>query len=431
MHWRRLVVAFVLVPLLVLGGLPASAGSTPVLAKGGPGGLVYVELLGSNHLQALDAGTLNDVPGNAGLKFAPWKLRSRFSWIVTNAVGTAYAAISFPTTDWRVGRANDLMVRTFTAAGARRSPAFHPAAVIQPDGLTADGTELYGLEYRLGRTKARLTGFDLLSAVDGHLIDHLPLQGICCPVHSYDAATQRLYLLDEPLNAAGNGPGRPDLRAFDVATGRQVQELALPSVRAGFWTHGTGSGDGLMIEDWSPGFALSPDGRQLAILDGNTDRLTTIDALTLRVARTVTLARAASPLEALGRWLGIVPTVAEAKELKGVVLQLRYSPDGKSLLVTGTEGTPDAQGMYVQTPLPLRLIDAATGRIMAEEKTAGMVSDAQFALDGSAIYALRSGTGPGSGNLEVVRYDPATLQPQASRSFDQVGVMGMFVLAGE
>jgi len=153
---------------------------------------------------------------------------------------------------------------------------------------------------------------------------------------------------------------------------------------------------------------ISPNGRQIAVLDGNSDTLTTIDAQTLSIESTVSVHRAASLLDRLLGIAGLAPAIAEAKEVKGTTLTMTLSPDGRSLLVNGTQGKRNAQGMYVATPLDLESIDVASGLIQAD-RAAAWISTPQFAPDGSAVYVVEPD------NWTLLRLDPATLQTETTR----------------
>jgi hypothetical protein len=164
--------------------------------------------------------------------------------------------------------------------------------------------------------------------------------------------------------------------------------------------------------EWSPGYALSPDGSELAVLDGNSETLWLIDARTLTVMRTEEISPATSVLQRLGAWLSVVPTVALAKGGEGVDLSLHFSPDGRTLYATGRQGGISADGTLTMHFLPLEAIDVAHGTIVA--KTAGAEGWLGLSSDGSALYTL---TGYPDGRLILRRENPATLEPLASRTF--------------
>jgi len=111
-------------------------------------------------------------------------------------------------------------------------------------------------------------------------------------------------------------------------------------------------------------------GLKPTVLDGNTDTLWLIDARRLTVIRTEEVTRAASPLQRLGEWLGLVPAVALAKGGEGAVLSLHMSPDGRTLYATGRRGEITADGTVAMHFLPLQAIDVAHGTILAETPAA-------------------------------------------------------------
>jgi hypothetical protein len=163
-------------------------------------------------------------------------------------------------------------------------------------------------------------------------------------------------------------------------------------------------------QSWSPGFALSPDGRQVAVYDGRTNRLTLIDARRMSILRFEIVSPPQSFVHRVARWLGIEPTAAVAKGVSdGAALQIRYSPDGRLLYVTGYEH-PSGAILGGTTPIGIRAIDIGTGEISGESLKSQTLWWVQLALDGSALYAF-SLTGDDSEPFPtILRLDPRTLQ---------------------
>ncbi len=141
----------------------------------------------------------------------------------------------------------------------------------------------------------------------------------------------------------------------------------------------------------------------------------------MTIERTMTLSYPRSPLERLGDLLGLAPTAAEAKEFKGTSLSMTYSPDGRSLLMSGFEGRPNAQGLYRATPLGLRRIDAASGEVQAQQPPNGMSWWLRYAPDGSSLYTLSPVYPDSDSPLVLRRYDPLTLNVLASHEINQDG----------
>jgi hypothetical protein len=195
------------------------------------------------------------------------------------------------------------------------------------------------------------------------------------------------------------------LIAYDLASSRPVASLVLKGVTYGSW------GD----QSWNPGFALSPDGRQIAVYDDRKNALTLVDALRMKVLQTESLTRSQSVVDRLAEWLGIEPTDAWAKgEEYGADLQMRFSPDGRMLYVTGNENLPH---VLAATPGPvgIRAIDVARHEITGEALTRSPLAWVQPAPDGSALYALSLFGDDLEPFAAIVRLDPRTLQIQGQQ----------------
>ncbi len=423
LHLRRVLVSLLSVVLLLMAWIvaPASVAPRGVAAKGLPTPRLYIAAPQLNRLQPLDAASLASSPQAQGLKVGPWSTRFQRPLIVADAGGDAFAAVTYGL-GGSATRARDITIRTFNAYGERQGPVIHPAVLLWIEGLSTGGRELYGSGYR-SATNGSSTGFYVVDAFTGAVRYHLPSAEACCGSWLFDPATHRLYILNEPPGATAAVPGTPVLKSYDVASGRQLGQLPLPGLVAGSWTESTSgsSGDTSALTVWSPGFALSPDTHRIAILDSNRNALTMVDAAQLSIERTMTLSYPRSPLERLGDVLGLTPTAAEAKEFKGTSLSMTYSPDGRSLLVSGFEGQPNAQGLYRATPLGLRRIDATSGEVQAQQPPNGMPWWLQYAPDGSALYTLGPVYPDSDSPLVLRRYDPLTLNVLASREINQDG----------
>jgi hypothetical protein len=162
-------------------------------------------------------------------------------------------------------------------------------------------------------------------------------------------------------------------------------------------------------QEWTPGFALSPDGRQIAVYDDRTNRVTLVDAQRMRIQRVESVSRPEGLIGQVAQLLGIEPAGAWAKGVSsGADLQMRYSPDGKLLYVTGDETLPHAR--VSETWIGIRAIDVAHGTITGDSLKGRLIPWLQPAPDGKALYAFA----PFGDDAEVfpciLRLDPTTLR---------------------
>ena len=185
------------------------------------------------------------------------------------------------------------------------------------------------------------------------------------------------------------------------------------------WFDGEG---GSVFHELSPGIAVSPDGRHLALVHADIDRVTLIDAETLRVKGGVALTRPRAIGERMLRWLGLLPEPAAAKLLDGRVVQAVFAPDGRHLYVFGAEGETGEPGVApTERGLGLTLIDLETGAIVAEGLADEQLDEVLPAPDGRSLYTL----GPtvpwtmaaGEPDYRLHRLDARTLAPLAEREF--------------
>jgi DNA-binding beta-propeller fold protein YncE len=266
----------------------------------------------------------------------------------------------------------------------------------------------------------------------GRLESKTRLRQLCCVPIRYDPASRHLYLLKESqLDGSRRiGPRTPVVVAYDTTSGRVAGRLSLSGVQAGTWWSKRKVKGYRVPEVNNLGFALSPDGKQLAVLDGSANRLYLIDAATLQVAKTFQVGPPVGPLARLLGWLGLLPTVAEAKMMEGDDASISFSPDGRQLYETGDMLHLDRQGRTSVTRLPLRVIDAGSGAIMATTPVDQAPGDVEVAPDGSALYT----TGPAQPQSNACpcvlrRLDPATLQIEAERTFSAATFGQLYALA--
>lgn len=304
-------------------------------------------------------------------------------------------------------RARDITVRIFSSLTFNQIARFHPAVPVYVFGITPDGSRIYGMRPSKDGQPSDLSY--ALNARTGAVESKTKLAGGCSP-WLIDYSTQRMYSL-ETHDAATH---TPDLIACDLRTGSVIHRETLGGIRFGTWQTDRQINNEPVIASWSPGFALSPDGRSLAVLDGSADTLTVLDAATGRVTRVETLSRPQSLPGRIAGWLGVIPAAASAKEMEGVELSMRFSPDRRSLYVTGWRGTVGADGAWTQVGLGLRRIDVASGAVDAQALGSANLWWVDLSRDGKALYTLEEGHTQ-SGRYTLRRHDATSLQVTAQR----------------
>jgi hypothetical protein len=291
--------------------------------------------------------------------------------------------------------------------------------------MSADGARLFGTRSDINWNEpCAATTFYILDARTGRVLHRMgahvtwgwePFQT--------DANLQRLYVLNVPDQIDSCTPWKgpsPTVAAYSLTSGKLLASIRLRTVQAGIWTTSRVVNQQKVLAVQNPGFALSPDGSQLAVVDGASDALTLLNTRSLKVEATERLTRPSTFLSGIASALGLAPAAAEAKgEEDGFTLLAQYTPNGRSLLVTGSRTRPDPHRRFsTSTPLPLRLVDIATGRVKAQLTGEKQLYSLWAAPDGSGIYSLV----PGGRTRQLCpctlrRHDPSTLRILASRTF--------------
>lgn len=175
--------------------------------------------------------------------------------------------------------------------------------------------------------------------------------------------------------------------------------------------------------NWSPGFALSPDGSQLAVLDEHKGMLTLLRTPSLKVVTQEKLSQPMSRFDVLSALFGHVDTAEAKGQWTGAMIQTQYTADGHSLVETGVLLHPDAHHHYAASrSLGIRLIDIAHGHIRAWLNDGKPVLSVWPAPDGREVYSAVQGWSRKGGWLTTLRYhDPSSLRVRASRTLQHMG----------
>jgi len=432
---RVTVIAMVILGLLLaLGGASQlGAQSTIPLAGRAPhpfpaGALrVYRSTAAQNTLQPIDRRSLADRAG-AVLRVGPRPAPNQSPAIVATTDGSRFVVLNrLPTRHWPVP-AGDLTLQLFDArTGRPLFPAHHPAVPFWISGVSADGSVAYGFDDEALTVPCPSRHFYLLDVRTGRVDRQLTLTAPPGDSALVSPDLGRLYTMttSDQINRCGPRHSyHPLLTAYDLHTGTIVRSVRLKGVLGGRWpTRRTVNGE-TVTAFWQPGIALSPDGSQLAVLDGSTNTLTLLHARSLRVAGTETVSHPRTALETIAGALGVAPDTAEAKgQDSGVELQMQYTVNGRSLLVTGGRLSPDRRHPYGSSrDLGLQLIDIGSGQIRAWLNDGKQVWGIWPAPDGSALYSVAQGWSRQGGWLNTLRrHDPTTLRVVSRRTFPHMG----------
>jgi hypothetical protein len=215
------------------------------------------------------------------------------------------------------------------------------------------------------------------------------------------------------------GPEPAQLVRYDLATGQEAGRLTLPVVMAGTWQVDDAETPTGEMAHLTPGTAVSPDGRLLAVVHADAEAVTLVDLARFAVDRTIELTRPAGVLDRLIGLLPLAPQAAEAKSVpEGTLRAAAFHPDGRHLYVHGFENWMKSRGGEDRRGLGLLLVDLETGEIVAET-----ADDASFGVvlpapDGAGVYVVGGTPSEASdGGTLLRRLDAMSLEPVAERRF--------------
>ncbi|HZS93895.1 MAG TPA: hypothetical protein VFA78_03795, partial [Chloroflexota bacterium] len=315
-----------------------------------------------------------------------------------------------------------ILVRDGRTGAIRR--AITPHGWVAWPQLSADGTRLLVAD---GSHQTAL----VYNAKTGDLVSTLNIGPQVSPVPEGSSPTQigpqawlapdmsRRYTLGPPSAYPAGTTPPAQLVAYDLTSGAVVGQLSLPEARSGaFQTTVTMNGRSVAVPVvLDPGLAISPDGRQLAVVatDTGTVTVTLVDAAHLTIERTFTAKPPTGLVRRALAWLGVTPHDAAAKGSGPIAAPAAiYAPDGKSLYVFGSE--MNTASPYPDRDLGIQRISLVSGTIAATlPSTQRIVGITQIipSPDGGSLYVISQGS-----TAMLRRLDARTLTVQATRSFD-------------
>lgn len=246
-----------------------------------------------------------------------------------------------------------------------------------------------------------------------------------------DPDARRIYRPFVPGDRAAPGPLTLQIAVNDLLTGAEITRADLTDIAAGAWWEESIEQvpvNGIL----SPAVTLSPDGTLLAIAHADAERLTLLDAVTLKPVRSVALSRPREVSDRVRDWLGwlsFAPESAAAKVLDGRVLTAVFAPDGHHLYLYGRTGAAgETVDTSVETGLGLRVVAVETGEIVAEALSDALFDQIVLTPDSHDLYVL----GPdrswlntlGNPTYTLRRLDALTLDTLAARSYSgRLGIL--------
>jgi hypothetical protein len=355
------------------------------------------------------------------------------SSMVASMDGTTIAVMSYAYGNPALARGLDIAV--FDPRTSERRATFNPEVPVIVDGLSADGTRIYARNWPpTSATAERL----LLDARSGRIIEREPQFAILGdPVAiTRDEKARRLYGLIAPSDPEATVPRSADLVSWDLRTGEELWRLRPPSLVAGEWKTGRLIGGAEVRSRLVPALALSPDGRQLAIVRAwgccvPNGTIWLVDASTGALISQRTFARPASLLDQL-----LAPSFAMAKSFdESVVVSATFAPGGAIVYVHARSAWVDDQGDQKSLYLGMAAVTFQDGVVRGDDIRMesywfdNRIHWLRASPDGKWLYLfLQRGGSANPKGYFLRRADSSTLRVVAERAFD--GFRQPFLLAG-
>lgn len=403
---------------------PFAAAQPTAATPDGETALYLTDSFNGSGLVAIDPETLEDVSPRPLLPIG-WTSSNTFSTGASRD-GRSIAVASYGGTGQGASEISVYDART-SALRAR----FRPEVPVAMGGLSADGSRIYAVSWpprELGSERVTL------DATTGRVMEREPAIALPGEVVTYvqDDERRRLYVVLVASDPNATGPRPIEIRAWDLRTGRELWRLPLPKALAGRWGTGRTIGDERVSAAIVPGFALSPDGREIALVQAggalppanlSHGTLSLVDAATGGPISERGFEVTTSVIERL-----FAVNIAAAKVPdEGVRLSATFSADGRMVHAWGTATQVPDQREPVERYLgmvSIRVSDArVTGTDIKMER--GWYDDRLMWVRSSPggrwlyVFLERRGEFADPKGLVLRRVDPQTLRVLAERGFDR------------
>ncbi|MDQ2911639.1 MAG: hypothetical protein M3T56_00080 [Chloroflexota bacterium] len=315
-------------------------------------------------------------------------------------------------------------ISIFDARSATTAAQPSPELPVIVDALSADGSTIYAREWPPSQIGAERL---LLDARSGKVVSREPAISFGADPITWITMVEerRLYALLVQSDSNATGPRPVEVGAWDLRTGRELWRHGVPSLLAGDWGSGQAGSDGTVTRfGLVPGFALSPDGRQLAIVRAFD---CCVASGTLWLANTSggeILSQRAYQRDAslLNRLFG--SSVAAAKEVNQVVVNASFGADGRVLHVYAQSWQYDG-GAEPYQYLGMSALDVATPKVLGSDIKMeqwwyqNKILWLRPSPDGRWVYVFLERTGNADPKGYVLRrLDARSLSVLAARAFD-------------
>jgi hypothetical protein len=395
--------------------------ATTALAADGAKATYLTDSFNGSGLVAIDPLTLHDAATRPLLPLERTAANNTFT--VAARDGTAIAVMTYAYGNPAEPRGLDISVYDPRTGTVRAR--FHPEVPVIVDGLSADGSRLFARPWPPRDLSAERL---VLDASTGKLIEREPAiswRGEPA-AHARDDEGRRLYVAVVPADPQATAPRSVDLGAWDLRSGKELWRVPLPAVTAGRWMTGRTLDGRPIYASFSPGLALSHDGRMLAIVTTAgccvpSGKLWLIDAHSGTVLSERGYQGGTSLLDRLFRG-----SIAEAKSWdESMTVSAAFFPDGEVLHAWAHGIRIDERGEPIhqyQGMVAVRLSDAAvlgTDIKMERGWYDNQVSWVRPSADGRWLYLFLKRTGEFADPKGYVlrRVDPAALRVLTERRF--------------